>query len=686
MLLCDLDRLYKEFQRTTKTGAQLDSVDGLRILVQREQAQFQKLLPDLQRQPTAAENSGALQNNRVLVIDDQDVIRGLYEAILSTGGKGNGSDSNGQHDVMEFELTTCAEGEEGYHAAALAIAEGHPYATAFIDIHMPGWDGLKTARKIRELDQDIRIVFVTADNQADLHQLHQAIPTNMLFLAKPIQAEAIYQMARTLCISWNHEQQRMMADRRLRKVAEQLNYQATHDPLTGLFNRRAFLRELDQIVERGMQEGERCYLLFLDLDQFKVINDTVGHPAGDEVLVEISNRIGLELETTDYLARLGGDEFGILVYNRDQEEMLELCEQIMESISGFTLSAEGLTFTVHSCIGITELHTGIELNRSEMLRQADLACYEAKESGRDHYHLYSPQSVEIQKRSDELRTVAQVHQAMNEGRLVLYAQPIVPIPREGEEAIENNQLHYEVLIRMLDTEGNLVPPDLFIPACEHYQLMPVVDRWVITESFRFLAKLSREGHRGGNKMVVVGINLSGLTVMDEDLNSFILEQQERYRIDSRQVYFEVTETTAIKRLERARSFLHDMRSYGFQFALDDFGTGMSSFSYLKKLPVDLLKIDGQFVTGLKDHDRIDRAMVESIQKVSEVMGMHSIAEYVEDQESFDTLQNIGVDYAQGFYCSPPKPIDEIVGLDFDMLIAEAAANTAAARAGKGGTS
>lgn len=664
-------QLYKRFQKNREDRT---AIEELHLKLQQlhdhhnDKDALEFLASDPHSDALTPPTARIIENNRILVMDDEPNVLEYYKTILSgdhqisdldeLGALMGGTDDPAEPTIDQFDITYCSQGKEGYHKAALAIAEERPYAVAFIDMRMPpGWDGLKTAIKLRELDSEIRIVFVTAYHDNNLQQLNQAIPTNMLFLSKPMQEEEIYQIAHTHCISWDQVYRRRVAEEELTQLARRLDHQANHDALTGIYNRRAFFREMDEAIQDGEQT---FFMLYLDLDQFKVINDTVGHIAGDKVLIEVSSRIGLLLNDNDMLARLGGDEFGILLRNRDLESTEALCKQLLSEISSYVLSSEGLEFKINSSIGVTSFGKGRLATHIEILREADIACYQAKEKGLNRYHLHHHDDKELRQRNDELQTVGLVNQALQDGRLQLYAQPIVPIASDAAQGPYRNQLHFEILIRLIDLDGKVISPGVFLPACECYHLMPTIDRWVIKETFRYLSELRCKGSNG-SKQVIVGINLSGSTVMDEELFPYILEQQKEFNIDPQQVYFEVTETIAITRMQSAKHFLNEMRGYGFRFALDDFGSGMASFSYLKNLPVDLLKIDGQFIKGLVN-SQIDRAMVESIQSVSSVMNMGSIAEFVENQEVHYELEKIGVDFAQGYFHSAPKPIAEIIGV------------------------
>ena len=359
----------------------------------------------------------------------------------------------------------------------------------------------------------------------------------------------------------------------------------------------------------------------------------------------------------DLLGRLGGDEFGILAVGRDLTSAEAFSDLVLQVINGYTFHFESLEFTVGASIGIVMIELDNMHGRDDLLKYADLACYEAKDRGRNQIYIHADEGGEADQRIGEMEVVGMMNRAFQEDRFRLYAQPIVPLSG-ADEAVE----HYEVLIRMLDPSGEIIPPGVFIPASERYGLVRQMDRWVLNKTFELLA--CRKEQRPQSKPVMLGVNLSGTSVMEEDLNGYIYEKMKLHDLDPSSVYFEVTETAAIHQLKKAQNFIEEMKRLGFKFALDDFGSGMSSFSYLKSLPVDYLKIDGQFVVGLVEN-KIDQAMVKAMQSVSMVMGMESIAEFVEDEHIVEDLKKIGVSYAQGYYYDKPKPLEEILGITPD---------------------
>ncbi len=609
-----------------------------------------------------------LGNNRILVVDDEPSILELYLDFLAPKDDGLGELSvlmgatvQSEPNDREFQVVTANQGKEALCKVEEAMELGTPFSVAFVDVRMPpGWDGLETAQRIREIDDDIHIVFVTAYSDRSVDEMQQALNKNTMLMSKPFAGEEIVQLARTLCISWTRERQRVEAEEKMRYLARQLEYQANHDALTGLPNRRAFFRAIDELLEKVPSSEQAHALLYLDLDQFKVVNDTCGHFAGDQLLEELSSLLEAVMGEQDMLARLGGDEFGILSINRDYQSVEHFAEAILQVINNYSFFFDEMEFTVGASIGIVRFDAEQFYSRHELIQYADLACYESKDRGRNQLFFYSDGDDAADQRMNEMAIVGMVSRAFQEKRFRLYAQPIVPLAGMEQEESGRRVEHYEVLIRMLDQNGEVIRPDVFIPASERYGLMRQMDRWVLANTFETLQR--REQRYPDANPVMLGINLSGASVVEEDLYEYIYEQLKKYQLDTSSVYFEVTETAAIHQLKKAEKFITEMKQLGFRFALDDFGSGMSSFSYLKSLPVDYLKIDGQFVVGLVEN-KIDRAMVKAMQSVSMVMGMESIAEFVEDEHVVADLKKIGINYAQGYFFDKPKPLESILGLD-----------------------
>ncbi len=431
-----------------------------------------------------------------------------------------------------------------------------------------------------------------------------------------------------------------------RRLAAQVSWQASHDTLTGLFNRGSFDSKLDELLQDARETGQMHSMLYLDLDQFKIVNDTCGHVAGDELLRQIATKLLGHVRAADTLARLGGDEFGVLLSNCTEAVAQRIANQMRQSIMDFRFGWEEKSFVVGVSIGVVTITAESE-SVERVLSAADTACYAAKDGGRNQVHLYRSNAGEAAQRQGEMRWVSRIHSALEEDRFMLYAQAIVPVEKQPDQSG-----HYEVLIRMLDESGELVPPGAFIPAAERFGLMPRIDRWVVRQVFNLIQNDYEALVLGGFRFA---INLSGGSVNDEDTLLFISQKMSEYRIPAGMISFEITETAAIANLSSATHFIRTLKKAGCSFSLDDFGSGLSSFAYLKNLPVDYLKIDGAFVRDIVD-DPIDHAMVQAIHQIGQVMGLKTIAEFVETDQALDRLRDIGVDYAQGYGIARPEPL------------------------------
>ena len=438
-----------------------------------------------------------------------------------------------------------------------------------------------------------------------------------------------------------------------KKAKEVIQHLAYHDALTGLANRSEFESHISSLLSdlRALQQDH--ILMYIDLDQFKIVNDTCGHMAGDELLKQLSIELQLLLDEGVHLARIGGDEFGVLLQGCDKQQAEPLANNLLKMINNFRFVWEGKTFSVGASIGLVEFNGVSFRELNEILSAADMACYAAKDAGRNRVHIYSSEDQHMLQRRNEMQWVSRITDALEEGRLCLYRQKIVPIATG-----QYQRYNIEFLVRMFDEFGDLVSPSEFIPAAERYNLMHRIDRWVITEAFRQLQRLKHHIE----PVDVVFINLSGQSLSDDHFFQFIREQVRASGIDPQQVCFEITETAAISDLATAVTFINDIKSEGFLFALDDFGAGLSSFSYLKSIPVDFLKLDGSFIRGIL-HDPMDSAIAESINHIGHVAGLKTIAEYVESEEILLHLLDLGFDFAQGFAIDIPvaceKPLETV---------------------------
>ncbi|MCC3471062.1 MULTISPECIES: EAL domain-containing protein [unclassified Microcoleus] len=472
----------------------------------------------------------------------------------------------------------------------------------------------------------------------------------------------------------------------VRTQARQLTWQATHDPLTQLVNRHEFEYQLEHALHSSQGYGQEHVMLYLDLDRFKIVNDTSGHVAGDELLRQVSQLLKSNIRKTDILARLGGDEFAVLLYNCPPEQGLDVAKLLLQNIQEFRFAWQDKTFAIGVSIGLVAINRKT-VSTSAVLSAADLACYAAKNKGRNRVQVYQPGDRELIKQHGETQWVVEINQALEDNRFRLYSQPIVHL-RE----LPTTGTHCEILLRLQLQTGQLVSPMAFIPAAERYNLMHAIDRWVIRTLFSnlsqiFTANLLVQNHGADDNIVTLpaccplsnsqasfdkysslyAINLSGDSINEEKFIDFIQEQFSLYQIPPEIICFEITETVAIANLSKAACLIWKLKELGCQFALDDFGSGMSSFAYLKNLPVDYIKIDGNFIKNLAENP-IDIVMVEAITKIAHAMGIKTIAEYVESQAVMDKLKELGVDYGQGYYLGKPQTftfgspiVEEVLG-------------------------
>jgi diguanylate cyclase (GGDEF)-like protein/PAS domain S-box-containing protein len=432
-----------------------------------------------------------------------------------------------------------------------------------------------------------------------------------------------------------------------RRLSQRLHYQATHDSLTGLINRKEFEDRLDHAIAAFHSHGTPCALCYLDLDQFKVVNDTAGHSAGDEMLKQIAALLQTRIRSRDTLGRLGGDEFSLLLENCPLGNALEIAENLVATIGDFRFSWGERRFAVGVSIGVVPISVDMT-DRIQLMSQADVACFTAKDLGRNRVSVYHDDDSELSQRHQDILRAAELREALEQDCFRLYAQPI----RSAADP-EGQIVHYEVLVRLLDQDGELLLPGSFIPAAERFGLMVEVDRWVIAEALRQYSSLGIAGDGPG-----ITINLSSDSLGDDRLADFVCEALAASAVSAQRVCFEVTETAAINRLAMAQRLIIELRQLGCRFALDDFGSGLSSFAYLKHLPADYLKIDGSFVRDMHQ-DEVDRAMVRSINEIGHTMGIATVAEWVETEETLAAVRQIGIDFVQGYAIGRPRPLLEL---------------------------
>jgi len=539
--------------------------------------------------------------------------------------------------VMEREGYKVVSAETGVEAVRLC--QSLAADLILLDYIMPELDGVDACAQIRALDRykTTPILMITGlDDDASIHRALVCGASD--YVTKPILLPVLRQRVRHL-----------LASRRAESFMRHLAY---HDSLTALPNRECFHQRLSEVLADPVIRAGQHAVMYIDLDQFKIVNDTCGHAAGDQLLRQLANLLQTTLRQDDLVARLGGDEFGVLLLNCDMEHACRVAEKLRETVASFRFLWESRIFTVGASIGVVPIE-GNSMPLGTVLSAADAACYAAKDSGRNQVQVYRPENEELRRRQNEMSWVNRITRALDEKRFRLRYQPIVSLS-SGEELVE----HFEMLVSMIDEKGISIAPDAFIPAAERYNLMPSIDRWVIDSAFRFIGSLPESARH----LRTCCINLSGSSLTDEHLLPYVEGKLIEHGVSPKLICFEITETATIANMNRALRLISELRARGCRFALDDFGTGLASFAYLKHLPVDFLKIDGTFVKNIV-RDPVNLAIVKAINEIGHALGIKTIAEYVEDLETLEALRELGVDYGQGFGIARPRPLEtfEIFG-------------------------
>jgi len=523
-----------------------------------------------------------------------------------------------------------------------AIAGGS-WDIIITDHNMPGFDSTQALRIVKNSNIDTPVIIVSGD-------MGEAIAVEAM---KSGAMDYIMKDNLSRLVPAVQREVRESESRKARRQAEQtIIHMAYHDALTGLANRNEFEHRLKDAIAVSKLRHIPHGLLYIDLDQFKIINDTCGHIAGDELLRQLSTLLNLEIRETDTLARLGGDEFGILLDNCPFEKSIKIAENIIAKIHGIVFKWQHKSFDVTASIGLVGIDN-TSRNVSSVLSSADIACYTAKDLGRNRIHVYKEDDKELLRRHGEMQWVPRIRAAITNDEFVLYRQNMMVL---NQDESEHATPSFEFLIRLKDSNGEIIPPGAFIPAAERYNLMPDLDRWVIDHAFQYLSANYNENVSCATPFYAF-INLSGASLSDDKFFDYIREKFDEYKLDQRIVCFEITETAAITNLSRAIEFIRDIKEQGCHFALDDFGSGLSSFSYLKNIPVDFLKIDGSFVRNML-YDEMDETFVTVINQLGHVANLKTIAEFVENEETLEMLNKIGVDYAQGYGIHIPEAIDQ----------------------------
>lgn len=438
---------------------------------------------------------------------------------------------------------------------------------------------------------------------------------------------------------------------RLERVTRELTYQANHDLLTGLINRRAFEHQLRRVLDSTRLDKSRHTLCYLDLDQFKLINDSCGHHAGDAMLRQLSAQMVTQLRPHDILARLGGDEFGIIFEETELETARAAAERLRQWFEGFRFKWDGKTFRLGASLGLSVIEEST-VSAAELLRRADTACYLAKEQGRNQVRVYQRDSDEARLRDYEIERMQHINEALDDQGFMLHIQPIAPLtPKQ-----ENAKMGSELLLRMKGEPGAISPQNVLLTA-ERYSMASRIDRWVIEHALRLISRHDDDCSRIG----YYSINISGQSITDEQFVGFVRECIERSGVNPKRLVFEITETAAVTNLQRAADLMRSLRAIGCRFALDDFGSGVSSFSYLKHLPSDFVKIDGKLVRHI-NKDPVEHSIIEALSRVSQAVGLYTVAEQVETREQLDALEKIGINYVQGYYIARPMPFEQFIEL------------------------
>lgn len=518
----------------------------------------------------------------------------------------------------------------------VAALEEESWDVVVTDHNMPGFSSKEAIEIAQKISPDLPVIIVSGSIGEDL-----AVAAMKMGAHDYIMKDNLKRLVPAI------ERELREADmRRSHRIAEAtIHHLAYYDHLTGLVNRNEFDRRLNASLNSAKNDNFSHALLYLDLDQFKVINDTCGHQAGDEMLSQLAVVLKKLVRGNDVLARLGGDEFGLLLADCPLVQAKSVAEELREAVGDFRFVWRDKIFSVRVSIGVA-LITKDSHSADEVLSAADIACYAAKDLGRDRIHVYADDS-DMRRRHTEMHWVSRIKDALDNGQFILYQQKMCSLSH-----VNGDEHHSEFLLRMLDSDGSIILPGAFIPAAERYGMMPNLDRWVIKSVIDHLAQNDKtEG--------LYFINLSGTSLSDDDIFSFIKQEIARSKISPELLCFEITETAAIANLSNAVEFINEIRSIGCRFALDDFGAGLSSFSYLKTIPVDYLKIDGSFVRDISE-DSMNYTIVKAINEIGHVAGLRTVAEYVENEETLKLLRDIGVDLAQGYCIERPHSVNKMI--------------------------
>jgi len=570
-------------------------------------------------------------NVSVLMVDDEPMVLDGYRRAL--------------HGFCNLHTIT-----SGVEALELIEQEG-PFAVIIADMRMPGMNGLELLTEVAARHPlTTRIMLTgnsdqeTASNAVNQGQVYKFFtkPCEITVLKKAVKAGISRYQAE--CQAEEDSSQNVV---RVEHLQRKLSYQSQHDILTGLANRTAFEKKLEAALQSAKEQGKSHAICYLDIDHLHTINNAYGHSAGDQLLMQMGSLLSYHRRSGDMVSRISADQFAILYLDCSLGEAEQLVRNVSEKTQPYEFLWSGEISEITTSIGLVpiKMDTG---SANEIFSMAETACNVAKDQGRGRVHVAGNQDQSLTGRISQSQWVKRINKALRDDLFMLHRQRIEPINDDPTLTGE----HYEILIRMIDTDGSMISPERFLPAAEQFHLSPKIDRWVISNTIRWLDKNPDQLDR----LDQCSINLSGLSFCDDNMAEFIIEAFEKAQIPAEKISFEVTETAAMATLETAMTFMDTLSQRGFQFSLDDFGTGLSSFAYLKTLPVDYLKIDGLFVREIA-RNVVDWTMVKSINDIGHVMGKKTIAEFVENEEVLEQLRDIGVDFAQGYLLGTPEPLD-----------------------------
>jgi len=574
-------------------------------------------------------------SERILLVDDEPFVLSGYRRSLG----------------RQFDLDTAGSGAE---ALAKCRQQFEPYAVVVSDMRMPEMDGVELFRQLaKAYPRTMRIMLTgNAEQAAAIDAVNRGHVFK--FLTKPCSSEDLKQALEEALRLYRSEQEKEKSSRHdalaVQHLSAKLSHQSRHDILTGLANRRAFELRLAAALESARNESRSHLLCFVDIDHFHHINESCGTTAGDELLRQLGSLLSHHRRSGDMTARLGSDQFGLLLEDCSLEDGQTIIGRLHQEMKQFRFHWEEQSYELSVSIGLLPVNSDSE-SVPALFSAVETACNVAKDQGRNRVHTGDPGDTLLTRRLNEAQWIRRINRALDEDRFRLYYQPIVPLnPMDGEGE------HYEILVRMLGEDGDIIAPGEFLPAAENYHLAPRIDRWVVSHTLEWL----QHNPQQVRDLALCSINLSGQSLGDEALLADIRDLLERSEVPGAKICFEVTETAAISHLDAAVYFMQNLKQLGVRFSLDDFGTGLSSFAYLRTLPVDFLKIDGLFVRQI-DRNIIDWTMVKSINDMGQIMGKQTIAEFVENEDIFNQLHEIGANFAQGYLLGKPQPLDEKTG-------------------------